>query len=120
MTTEIVKSFRFEAAHHLPSFPEGHPYRRLHGHSFRVEIALRAAPSGPHGWIVDFAEVEAALGEVRARLDHGFLNDVEGLEQPTLENIALYIAMAVRPRLPALSRVSVYRESCGEACHWTP
>lgn len=115
--TEIVKSFRFEAAHHLLTFPEGHPYRRLHGHSFRVEVWLTAEPGGPHQWIEDFAEIEKAIEDVRGQLDHSYLNEIEGLQQPTLEVIGAWIAGALSPRLPALSRVSVYRESCGEACH---
>ena len=115
--TEIVKSFTFEAAHHLLSFPEGHRYRRLHGHSFRVEVWLTAEPAGPHQWIVDFAEIEDAIGELKETLDHSYLNEIDGLEQPTLEVIGAWISQQLEPKLPALSRVSIYRDSCGEACH---
>ena len=115
--TEIVKSFRFEAAHHLLTFPEGHPYRRLHGHSFKVEIWLRAEPGGPHQWVEDFAEIEASIEDVRQSLDHSYLNEIKGLEQPTLEVIGAWIAGKLSARLPALARISLYRESCGEACH---
>jgi 6-pyruvoyltetrahydropterin/6-carboxytetrahydropterin synthase len=116
---EIVKSFTFEAAHRLAGFPDGHPNTRFHGHSFRVEVALAAAAPGPDGFVARFEDVARALADVRGELDHRLLNEVEGLGQPTLENIALWIAERLSPALPQLSRVSVYRPSCNEACHLT-
>jgi len=117
---EITKSFTFEAAHHFRQMPEGHPYRRLHGHSFVAEITLSGPPDSEMGWVTDFAEVDRALDGVRNRLDHNLLNEIEGLENPSLENLAMWIARQLRPILPALTRVTVRRPSCGEACTFIP
>ena len=96
--------------------PTGHRYRRLHGHSFQVELALTGTPNAEHGWIQDFEEVAAAIASMRETLDHTCLNEIPGLEQPSLENIAAWIWRRARDVLPALSRVAVRRDSCGEAC----
>lgn len=112
----IVKSFAFDAAHYLPSMPDGHRYRRLHGHSFQVELALTGVPDATHGWVQDFEEIEAAIAAIRETLDHSCLNDIPGLEQPSLETIAVWIWNRACKTLPALSRVTVRRDSCGEAC----
>lgn len=112
----IVKTFAFEAAHYLPSMPEGHRYRSLHGHSFQVELALTGTPDAEHGWVQDFEEVTAAIASMRETLDHHFLNEIPGLEQPSLENIAVWIWDRAQAALPALSRVTIRRDSCGEAC----
>jgi 6-pyruvoyltetrahydropterin/6-carboxytetrahydropterin synthase len=116
---EITKSFTFEAAHHFAQMPEGHPYRRLHGHSFAVDVTLGGAPDPRMGWVADFAEVDRALDAVRTALDHRFLNEIEGLANPSLENLAMWIAARLRPALPALRQVTVRRPSCGEACTFT-
>lgn len=116
---EITKTFSFEAAHHFAQMPEGHPYRRLHGHSFVAEVTLAGAPDPEMGWVADFAEVDRILDDVRAELDHRFLNEIEGLANPSLEKIAMWIAARLRPALPALTRVTIRRPSCGEACTFT-
>lgn len=116
---EIVKTFSFEAAHHLGGFPAGHQNTRLHGHSFRVEVAVASAEPAQNGMVLDLAKIEAAASDIRTALDHGYLNEIEGLAQPTLETIAAWIAKRLKAKLPALSRVSVYRDSIGEACHLT-
>lgn len=115
----IVKSFGFSAAHHFPNMPDGHPYRRMHGHSFKVELALTGTPDPRHGWVQDFNEVSAAVEGVRDVLDHNCLNDVPGLELPSLENICIWLWDRLKRPLPALSCVTVSRESNGEACHYT-
>jgi 6-pyruvoyltetrahydropterin/6-carboxytetrahydropterin synthase len=120
MTVEIVKEFRFDAAHFLPTAPEGHAYRRLHGHSFRVAVALAGTPDPATGWLVDFAVIEAVLLRLRDRLDHRQLNDVTGLAVPTLENLAAWIYRALAPELPGLAHVTVYRDSVGESCRYCP
>ena len=120
MSSEIVKEFSFDAAHFLPTAPEGHPYRRLHGHSFRVEVALRGVPDPEKGWIIDFAEIEAAIATLHDRLDHRLLNEIDGLALPTLERITEWICRALAPSLPGLARVTVRRESVGESCTFTP
>lgn len=113
---EIAYRFGFDAAHHFDHFPVGHPNRTVHGHSFQVEVAIEGEPDPGTGFIADFADVEAACGEVRRALDHKTLNDVAGLQQPSLENISRYIWKSLRARLPALARVTVRRDSAGQSC----
>ena len=105
---KIVQAFTFEAAHRLPHVPETHRCFRTHGHSYRVELRLEG-PVDPHtGFVVDFFEVEAVFAPLLARLDHYCLNDVEGLENPTAENIAVWIFDRVKPHLQVLAAVAVY------------
>jgi 6-pyruvoyltetrahydropterin/6-carboxytetrahydropterin synthase len=115
MTMELVKEFTFEAAHRLPMVPPGHKCARLHGHSFRVALHVRGAVDERLGWVVDFAELEAAFAPCHAQLDHRYLNEVEGLENPTSERLARWIWRRVAPALPGLARV-VVRETCTSAC----
>lgn len=112
---EIFKEFSFEAAHFLPHVPEGHKCGRLHGHSFRVEVHVRGPVAAPSGWVMDFADVKDAFRPLRAQLDHHLLNEVEGLENPTSENVARWLWRRLRPSLPGLCRV-VVRETCTAGC----
>lgn len=112
---EIFKEFTFEAAHRLPNVPEGHKCARLHGHSFRVEIHVRGPVHPELGWVIDFADIKDAFKPFYDRLDHYYLNEVEGLENPTSENLARWIWERVQPSLPGLSRV-VVRETCTSGC----
>jgi 6-pyruvoyltetrahydropterin/6-carboxytetrahydropterin synthase len=116
VSIEIVKEFRFDAAHFLPTAPEGHPYRRLHGHSFRVAVTIAGSPDPVTGWLADFAEIERALLRLRDGLDHRLLNEVAGLAVPTLENLAFWIHGALADALPGLAAVTIHRESAGESC----
>jgi 6-pyruvoyltetrahydropterin/6-carboxytetrahydropterin synthase len=112
---EIFKEFSIEAAHWLPNVPEGHKCRRLHGHSFRIEVHV-AGPVDEHlGWVMDFSEIKAAYTSIEDQLDHRCLNDVEGLENPTSENLARWIWSRLRTELPNLSRI-VVRETCTSGC----
>ncbi len=120
MSVEIVKEFAFDAAHFLPTAAEGHPYRRMHGHSFRAEVALAGTPDPISGWLVDFAVIEAALATLRDRLDHRTLNDIPGLSVPTLENLSAWIYRELEALLPGLTRVTVRRPSSGESCTYRP
>ena len=108
---DIFKVFTFEAAHRLPHVPEGHKCARLHGHSFRVELHLSGELDPQLGWVVDFADVKAVFKPVLERLDHHYLNDIPGLENPTSERIAVWIWDQVKPLLPQLSQVVVH-ETC--------
>ncbi len=117
--TEITYEFWFDAAHQFLHMPVGHKYHGLHGHSFRVEIAVRGTPAAESGFVVDFAELEAAGEAVRGRLDHRFLNEIVGLESPSLEHIARFIWGELEPRFARLSRVAVRRDSHRQGCVYT-
>ncbi len=116
----VFKDFHFDAAHHLPHvFPPGHPNHRLHGHSYRVRIALEGTPDPETGLIHDLGAVADAIAGVREALDHRYLNeDVDGLGHPTLEHLAVWIWRQMAPRVPALAFVGVYRDSSGEGCEY--
>lgn len=112
---EIYKAFHIEAAHRLPNLPAEHKCSRLHGHSFRVEIHV-AGPLDPKtGWIMDFADLKVAFTPVFDALDHRYLNEVTGLENPTSENLARWIWQKLKPNLPGLSKV-VIAETCTSGC----
>ena len=113
---ELVKDFRFEAAHFLPNVPEGHKCARLHGHSFRVEIHLNGEIGAESGWVMDFGDIKAAFRPLYEQLDHHYLNEVSGLENPTSENLARWIWQRLATELP-LSMV-VVRETCTSGCRY--
>ena len=115
---EIFKEFSIEAAHWLPNVPEGHKCRRLHGHSFRIAVHVAGEVDERLGWVEDFAEVKLAFRPVFDRIDHRCLNEVQGLENPTSENLARWIWRELKPALPGLSRV-VVRETCTSGCIYT-
>jgi len=113
----IFKVFQLEAAHRLPNVPAGHKCARLHGHSFRVEIHVAGEPDPQMGWVMDFADVKSAFAPLYERLDHHYLNDIEGLENPTSEVLARWIWQRLEPRLAGLDKVVVH-ETCtsGASC----
>jgi 6-pyruvoyltetrahydropterin/6-carboxytetrahydropterin synthase len=112
---EIFKDFTFEAAHRLPNVPEGHKCARLHGHSFRVRVALRGAVGADTGWVIDFGDLKEAFRPLYDRLDHRYLNEIEGLANPTSEHLARWIWRELASALPGLSAVEV-RETCTSGC----
>ena len=112
---EIFTEFTFEAAHRLPNVPEGHKCARLHGHSFRAEVHVAGEPGAVTGWVMDFADVRAACEPVRVELDHHYLNDIDGLENPTSEHVARWIWQRLVTTLPDLCAV-VVRETCTSGC----
>lgn len=112
----LTKTVTFDAAHHLHQGPADHIYRRLHGHSFQLQVSVEDEPGADTKWVRDFAELAAAIEEVRQILDHSFLNEIPGLETSTLENICGWVANKLKPKLPNLKRVQVSRPSLGEAC----
>lgn len=112
---EISKEFTFEAAHRLPNVPADHKCARLHGHSFRVKIAVEGAVQETTGWVMDFADIKQAFKPIWAQLDHHYLNEIEGLENPTSEHIAMWIWQRLKPLLPELSRVEIF-ETCTSGC----
>ena len=112
---EIFKEFTFEAAHRLPNVPAGHKCSRLHGHSFRCELHVRGEVDAHAGWVIDFADIKGAFQPFYDQLDHHYLNEVDGLDNPTSEVLARWIFDRVRPTLPGLCRV-VVRETCTSGC----
>jgi 6-pyruvoyltetrahydropterin/6-carboxytetrahydropterin synthase len=116
---ELAYRFGFDAAHRFDHFPEGHPNRRVHGHSFHVEVAIAGEPGADTGFIVDFDTIERACARVRGELDHRMLNEIQGLAQPSLENLCRWIWAALHPALPQLARVTVRRDSAGQSCTYT-
>jgi 6-pyruvoyltetrahydropterin/6-carboxytetrahydropterin synthase len=118
MRTTLVKSFTFESAHFLPRVPEGHKCGRIHGHSFRCDIEVTGEVDPVTGWVMDFAEIKAAVNPLRKELDHRFLNqDVPGLENPTSEEICRWLWERLKPSLPLLTAV-VLQETCTARCEY--
>jgi len=112
---ELFTELTFEAAHRLPHVPEGHKCARLHGHSFRVEVHVEGPVDPELGWVMDFADVRAACAPLRDQLDHRYLNEIDGLDNPTSENVARWIWVRLAPGLPGLSAI-VVRETCTSGC----
>lgn len=108
---DIFKEFTVEAAHRLPHVPPGHRCGRLHGHSFRIEIHVKGAVNHESGWVMDFADIKHAFQPIHDQLDHNYLNDIDGLANPTSENLSRWIWTRLRPSLPLLNKVIV-RETC--------
>ncbi len=112
---EIYKEFTFEAAHRLPNVPAGHKCARLHGHSFTVRLTVRGPLDPRLGWVMDFGDLKAAFRPLHDALDHNYLNDVPGLENPTSEVLARWIWERLHASLPLLAAVEV-RETCTSGC----
>lgn len=117
MKVRLTRGFTFEAAHRLPRAPEGHKCRRLHGHSFRVEITVEGAVDPETGWFLDYGVMKEAVEPIRRELDHYYLNEIAGLENPTSENLARWIWERLRPVLPSLARITVH-ETCEARCEY--
>jgi 6-pyruvoyltetrahydropterin/6-carboxytetrahydropterin synthase len=115
MRAEIVKELRFEAAHRLPNVPPGHKCARLHGHSFKVVVRVEGEVDPHTGWVADFSTIKDAFEPLHAVLDHHYLNEVEGLENPTSENLARWIWVRLEAALPGLAEISVH-ETCTSSC----
>nr|WP_280335170.1 6-carboxytetrahydropterin synthase QueD [Nocardia wallacei] len=111
---EIFREFTFEAAHRLPNVPKGHKCARLHGHSYRVQVHLRGDIDPDSGWFMDFGDLKAAFKPIEDQLDHYYLNDIEGLENPTSEVLARWIWTRLVDQLP-LAAIQV-RETCTSGC----
>jgi 6-pyruvoyltetrahydropterin/6-carboxytetrahydropterin synthase len=110
-SARVFKDFTFEAAHRLPNVAPDHKCARLHGHSFTARVSVEGPVGEPTGWVVDFADITAACEPLRLQLDHNYLNEIEGLENPTSEVIARWIWDRVAGVLPGLCGVTV-QETC--------
>lgn len=111
----IFKDFHFEAAHRLPNVPDGHKCARLHGHSFQVRVTVDGPVGDRSGWVMDFAELSGVVKPVVDELDHRYLNDLDGLENPTSEIVARWLWKRLAAALPGLSSVEI-RETCTSGC----
>lgn len=114
---ELSKVFRFEAAHMLSNFPEGHKCRRLHGHSYEIEVKIKGLLKEKTGVVIDYQEITNAVAPIIKELDHYYLNEIEGLENPTSENLAKWIWDKLKPNLPTLAVITV-RETCTSGCSY--
>jgi 6-pyruvoyltetrahydropterin/6-carboxytetrahydropterin synthase len=112
---ELRKTFQFEAAHLLPHLPKSHKCRQLHGHSFKVDIVVSGDLNPKLGWVMDYADITDVFKPLWVKLDHRYLNEVSGLENPTSENIAIWIWNRLKPVLPLLTEV-VVAETCTARC----
>ncbi len=117
MEVRLVHEFRFEAAHYLPKVPPGHKCQRLHGHSFKVEIACKGPVNPETGWFIDFGELYAIWQPLHDVLDHNYLNEVPGLENPTSEVLARWIWDRMKAKLPSLDQVTLF-ETCDARCEY--
>lgn len=114
----MYKKYRVEAAHRLTHVPPDHKCARLHGHSFKIEVRVSGAVGEESGWLMDFAEITAAISPIIDCLDHSYLNEIEGLENPTSENLCIWIWARLKPTLPGLSEVRI-SETCTAGCIYT-
>ena len=117
MIVRLSKSFRFEAAHDLPTFPDGHKCRRLHGHSFRFDVVVEGEVDDAKGYLIDYGDIKTVTDPLVKRLDHFYLNDIEGLGNPTSENLAKWIYDRLKPSLPLLAAIVVH-ETCTSVCEY--
>ena len=116
---EIAYAFGFDAAHYFTTTPRGHKYRGVHGHSFQCQVTLRGTPHAPHGFVTDLGQVERICLALRKQLDHKLLNEIKSLDTPSLENLAVWIWQRLATKLPGLARVTVRRDSLGQACSYS-
>lgn len=112
----IYRDFQFEAAHFLPSAPQGHPNSRIHGHSFRARVWIEGEPAADTGLVFHFDDLSAAIADAQDALDHRLLNEVDGLEKPTLELIVIWLWNRLANKVPGLAQIEVHRDSCHEGC----
>lgn len=117
MKVRLVREYRFEAAHRLPHVPDGHKCQRLHGHSFKVDLAVAGPVNDETGWFIDFGDLDEIWAPLYDALDHRYLNEVPGLENPTSEVLARWLWERIRSELPELVRVTVY-ETCDARCEY--
>lgn len=108
MLFRLTKDYHFEAAQTLPHAPENHKCRKMHGHSFKVEVSVEGAADPKTGWFYDHAEISKAMKPLLDQLDHGYLNEVPGLQNPTIENMCLWFWQNLAPKLPGLAEIVVH------------
>ncbi|HYJ32844.1 MAG TPA: 6-carboxytetrahydropterin synthase QueD [Candidatus Binatia bacterium] len=117
MRVRLTRDFTFEAAHLLPNAPDGHKCRRLHGHSFRIEVTVEGEVDPRTGWFLDYAVIRDAVEPLRKQLDHYYLNEIPGLDNPTSEHLAGWLWERLKHSLPSLARITVH-ETCEARCEY--
>ncbi|MFS2108099.1 6-pyruvoyl tetrahydropterin synthase family protein [Sphingomonas sp. Sphisp140] len=115
---ELSKQFRFDAAHTLERSIETESSRRIHGHSYRAEVTVRGRPDPTTGMLIDLGMLQRAMEDARDALDHRFLDEINDLGPATMENLSRWIWDRLRPAIANLHKISVYRDSSGEACSY--
>ena len=113
---EITKQFTFEAAHYFPNMPEGHIYKKIHGHSFVVEVTFSGKKNKDNQWVTDFDELSKSLNEIKKKLDHKCINDIKEIGLPSLENISSWIGKQLQKKYSNIRSIKLSRPSCGEYC----
>jgi 6-pyruvoyltetrahydropterin/6-carboxytetrahydropterin synthase len=120
MSYEISQRFFFDAAHTLRREIEAEGSRRVHGHTYHAEVTVRGEPQGDTGMVLDLGHVRRAVEALREKLDHHFLDEVQGLGIPTLENLCAFIWRELQPTVPGLVAVTVERHAIGDKCVYRP
>jgi 6-pyruvoyltetrahydropterin/6-carboxytetrahydropterin synthase len=113
---EITKQFTFEAAHYFPNMPQGHIYRKMHGHSFVVEVTFFGKKNKENRWVTDFDELSKCLNEIKKKLDHKCINDIKEIGLPSLENISSWIGKQLEKKYSNVRSIKLRSPSCGESC----
>ena len=116
---EISYAFGFDAAHRFVTAPRAHKYSGVHGHSFQCQVTLRGTPRAPHGFVTDLAKVERICLALRKQLDHTLLNEIKYLESSSLEHLSIWVWQRLATKLPGLARITVRRDSLGQACSYS-
>jgi 6-pyruvoyltetrahydropterin/6-carboxytetrahydropterin synthase len=107
-TAEVFKDFVIDCAHSLPHVPDGHKCKNVHGHTYKIRVGLKGELDPVLGWVEDFALIKAAFEPIKELLDHRYINDVSGLENPTAENLAIWVWNKLKDKLPLLHEVMVF------------
>jgi 6-pyruvoyltetrahydropterin/6-carboxytetrahydropterin synthase len=114
---EIYKVFTFDAAHQLPNLPDDHKCKRLHGHTFKVQVYVNDQLDDKMGWVIDFYDIKDVVSPIIDQLDHRYLNEIKGLENPTSENISKWLWAKIAPTLPILSQIIVQESPNSGVCY---
>ena len=117
MRVRLTKTFHFEAAHDLPTFPPDHKCRRLHVHSFRFDVIVEGEVEPEKGYLIDYGDIKKVVDPIVRRLDHYYLNEIAGLSNPTSENLAKWLWDQIKPVLPLLAEIVVH-ETCTSSCQY--
>lgn len=104
---EIFKKFTFDSAHFLPRVPDGHKCKEMHGHTYHLTVFMEGEPNKEFGWIIDFADIKKVIKPIIDSIDHKVLNNIDGLENPTCEEIAIWLWNKIKPELPLLSKIQL-------------